>query len=46
MTWVAPARHHGAEWRGRMDRSEGPEPAGLFEMRLPAPESALGPGET
>ncbi len=46
LTWVAPARHHGAEWRGGMDRSEGPEPAGLFEMRLPAPESALGPGET
>lgn len=23
LTWVAPARHHGAEWRGRMDRSEG-----------------------
>ena len=46
LTWVAPARRHGAEWRGRMDRSEGPEPAGLFEMRLPAPESALGPGET
>jgi len=46
LTWVAPARHHGGEWRGRMDRSEGPEPAGLFEMRLPAPESALGPGET
>ena len=46
LTWVAPARHRGAEWRGGMDRSEGPEPAGLFEMRLPAPESALGPGET
>ena len=46
LTWVAPDRHHGAEWRGRMDRSEGPEPAGLFEMRLPALESALGPGET
>lgn len=46
LTWVAPARRHGAEWRGGMDRSEGPEPAGLFEMRLPAPESALGPGET
>jgi len=46
LTWMAPARHHGAEWRGGMDRSEGPEPAGLFEMQLPAPESALGPGET
>jgi PDZ domain-containing protein len=46
LTWVAPARHHGGEWRGRMDRSEGPEPAGVFEMRLPALESALGPGET
>lgn len=46
LTWVAPERHHGAEWGGHMDRSEGPEPAGLFEMRLPAPESALGPGET
>jgi S1-C subfamily serine protease len=46
LTWVAPARHHGTEWRGRMDRSEGPEPADMFEMQLPALESALGPGET
>jgi len=23
LTWVAPARHDGGEWRGRMDRSEG-----------------------
>jgi predicted metalloprotease with PDZ domain len=65
LTWVAPARRHGAwgggmerhgawgggmerhgEWRGRMERSDGPEPADWFEMSWPAPEAALGPGET
>ncbi|HSB54525.1 MAG TPA: PDZ domain-containing protein [Gemmatimonadales bacterium] len=46
LTWVAPARHPGREWRGRMERSEGPEPADLFEMQLPALESFLGSGET
>jgi C-terminal processing protease CtpA/Prc len=46
LTWVAPTRHPGRGWRGRMERSEGPEPADLFEMRLPALESFLGSGET
>lgn len=46
LTWVAPARHHGPEWHGRMERSEGPEPAGLFDLRLTAPDAALAPGET
>lgn len=45
LTWVAPARRHG-EWQGWMERSEGPEPADWLEMSWPAPETALGPGET
>ncbi|MGE5230577.1 MAG: PDZ domain-containing protein [Deltaproteobacteria bacterium] len=45
LTWAASARHHGPDWQG-MDRSEGPEPAGLFEMAPPAPQAALDPGET
>jgi S1-C subfamily serine protease len=45
LTWTAPARHHGPEWRG-MERSEGPEPAGLFEMELPGLDAALDIGET
>jgi S1-C subfamily serine protease len=46
LTWAAPARHHGPDCQGRMERSEGPEPAGLFEMALPTPQAALDLGET
>ncbi len=45
LTWTAPARHHGPEWRG-MERGEGPEPADLFEMDLPSLDAALDIGET
>jgi S1-C subfamily serine protease len=46
LTWTAPARHHPQAWGDAGERSEGPEPADLFEMELPALDQALGLGET
>jgi C-terminal processing protease CtpA/Prc len=46
LTWTAPARHHPSAWGDADERSEGPEPADLFELDLPALDPALGLGET
>ena len=46
LTWTAPARHHPSAWGDADERSEGPEPADLFELDLPALDPPLGLGET